>query len=645
MRWGACVLSVLLVSAAGASAAPGSDDVSAFEADLAQHDLVHADIILDRLVEQRLPAKETGHPDPLLDRLLADDLAARGDAADAELVLARVLADPATRDRSHYRLLLASAHESSGDWEAASAGYAAIATDPQTDQGTAAAARLGAARVQMSADPAQALATLAKLDRSKIPTSLLWELDLLIARAASMTDPSRAADARAALVRSWAEAPDGEIGSAAVAQVAGDRALAAARDGNRAGMIAMMAVDRLNRQANAGMHQVAADLPVCGRAGIASDDVVIVSVVHQAAVGRPQVTLAWASRPGIARPFLIAAQRSGALAVSDGQAASFALRCRDVAAPNYAVRAVSTDEFTGWMTERGAYPLMASDGSVSELATVLARREARYGSTSVMLLPPLFRSVEPDALDLGEAEGRRRASETFDRIGSILAQNHAPPSLLALWHLGSLGFAVLAETKTQAAAQGEAEAMMTQVSADPRVPLDFLYALATASADGPATPSAYKSVILSRLLDILRHRAPAGDQRTAAVAIKLHNLRSGLGDDAGAAAAIDGIGLPANACALSDPRPRFVSSGISGEDYPGDLNFTSLVGLVQIEAELDTSGALVNGRLILADPPYAFDLITRERLETIHYDPARFSGKPADCRGVEQSIQWRLPTD
>jgi len=86
-----------------------------------------------------------------------------------------------------------------------------------------------------------------------------------------------------------------------------------------------------------------------------------------------------------------------------------------------------------------------------------------------------------------------------------------------------------------------------------------------------------------------------------------------------------------------------VSSNITSDDYPGDLVFMSMPGLSYFEFDLDAAGNAQNGRLLLEDPPYAFNQIALARIPTVHYDPARFGGKVAACRGATQSIRWQLP--
>lgn len=638
----ACAFAGAAVAAPGIS---GADAANAVQAALDQHDLTAAGIALNNVVEARLPAKEPAKPDPVLDRLFADMLSANNELLQAGAILHRVVDDATTPNMDHYRLLLATYEEATGAWAEALRGYRQIAASANASPETALSATFGIARLQMADDPSAALATLAAVDSDRVPHNMAWEFDLLTGTAASLAGPDKLDAATAAFDRAWAEVPFASVADGAAARVAAIRALAAGRAGDRKSMVAMLAVDRSGRDANAGQQWMVNDLPICGTEGITPQDYVLVSVARQPPAGRPPITLAWASRPGIAAPFLLTAARSGSLSVPDGQVATFGLRCRTTPSVDYVVRNSVAEDIAGWMTGRGAYPSAGGvDGDgISSLATRLAQREARYGANSVMLLPLLFRTIDPSEISFADPENRKQASTNADRILAILQQNNAPGSLTRMWRLTSIGIAVVAQKKTEAQGQEELQAVLGEVADDPTVSLDTLYALVTNTARMPNVPSDFKMAMLDASLDILNRKAPAGDQRTAAVALRLYQLRKSTGDDDGAKDAIARLNMPKDACDLSDPMPHYVSSNIASQDYPGDLVLMGMLGLSYAEFDLDAGGDARNGRLLLEDPPFAFNQIALERIPTIRYDPARFDGSVAACRAVTQSIRWQLP--
>ena len=120
-------------------------------------------------------------------------------------------------------------------------------------------------------------------------------------------------------------------------------------------------------------------------------------------------------------------------------------------------------------------------------------------------------------------------------------------------------------------------------------------------------------------------------------------MRAGNGDVAGARAALAGHNLPMDLCVLASPLPRYVSSNIRSDDYPSDVVYTAIVGLTPTEFDLDATGQAINGRLLVSDPPYVFDDVTRRGITTIRYDPPRRDGKPQACRGMGQNVRWQLP--
>jgi hypothetical protein len=640
------ILATLVVSSIvtmpALSAAPASADAGeTSEAALAQLNLYKAGAAYQALVEARLPSKAISRPDPLLDRLMVDRAAIDGSLSRLSTLVQRVVGDPTTPNRGRYRLLLATYSETIGALSAAEQQYRALAGDAGIAAEDRLSARFGVARLQMIADPAAALTTLESINSHDVPPASAWELSLLTSRAASMA--GQADITASALNRAWSEAALAPLTAAAPAHVAADRALAAARVGDRKALIGMLAIDRFNRNANAGQPTLVANLPVCGRDGILAQDRVVIDVAHLPAAGRPSVTLVWASRPGIAGPFLNAAQQS-AISVSDGRVGMFALSCRSVPSPEYAVRVTLDDAIVGWMTGLGAYPLFFSgeDSNPSALASMLAQRQARYGPNSVMLLPVLNQMMRETMAQDFEANSRKQIEVISSQISQILSANRASAEFLAIWQMQLVGMQILAQTKTVAEGQAEMQALMVKAARNPNLSLDLIYALTT-SMTNVSLAASFRISLLSATFDLLKQKAPPGDPRTAAIAIRLHAARQSVGDDSGGQAVAQSLGMPKDLCLFSKPALHFLSSNITGDDYPGDLAFMRAPGMTEIEFDLDPTGTARNARIILADPPYVFDEVTLARAPTIHYDPARIGGAVSSCRGYTQAVRWQLP--
>ena len=634
-------LAATLMTAAPAVTAPPGADTSEFETAIADHNFSKARTILQRFVEARLP-KATGHPDPLLDRMLATLLATE-DPVSGTGILMRIVNDPAAPAREHYRVMLAASKEARTEFQAAEQDYSALAADPGTQAEDRASALLGLARIQMIRDPAAAVASLSAINRATLPPAMLWELDLLTARAASMAGPDDAGLATAARDRAWSEAASSALGDGAAAHVAGDLALAAARAGDRKRAVTLLAVDRFNRSANEHDAMLAADLPACGQNGLQPSDRVVLDVGTPRA-GRPSVTLAWANRAGIAGPFLKAAKESF-FTIGDGQAASVALSCRTMPHSDYVVRTSVDDRVNEWMTGQGAYPLTPDTQlTVAALGPVLATRQARYGATSPMLLPVLtLMLAATSSTGIMDDPTRQQIATLAHQIDAILTTSHAPADLVLLWQLTTIGSDVLAQKKSAAAAQPEVQALLTAAAGNAAISLDVIYGLATSTAASPTLPNSFKETILEASLDLLAKTVPPSDQRAAALALRLYGLRKASGNAAGAAAAIQPLRLAPDLCIFSDPAPHFVSSNIVSDDYPGDLTFASIVGSATVEFDLDAGGVAHNPRLLVSDPPDAFDEITRARIPTIRYEPPRIGGQIVACRGFSQTVRWQLP--
>jgi hypothetical protein len=297
------------------------------------------------------------------------------------------------------------------------------------------------------------------------------------------------------------------------------------------------------------------------------------------------------------------------------------------------------------MAGRGAYVAAnENDGTgLPSLATELTRREAKYGKNSVMLLPVLFRITTLSYVNFADPAYRKQASDSANHIATILQENRAPALLSIMWRIGSLGAAVSAQITTPADGNTQIQELLLKAAKEPTLPLDTLYTFAVRSAETPNVPTDFKMTMLSRVLDLLKSKAGDKDPRTVAIAVRLHQMRQANGDAIGAKSALMGIAAPAESCDLSYPLPHYVSSNIVSEDYPGDLVFMTMPGRSYVEFSLDSLGQAQNGRILLSDPPFAFDQIASARIPTIRYDPARVNGRASACIGMTQAIRWQVP--
>lgn len=623
---------------------PAIASESAIRAAIARHDLYGAGLAFDALVEARLPTTANNRPDPVLDRMLVEQSIAEG-SAPIRPILERLISEAASPDRVHHLLLLGAIEESSGrDAEAAKL-YAEVANDNAASADQRLSARLGAARLKMGTDAAAASTMLQSIDIDAAPLPRRWEIALQRARAASIAVPNDHRIAGAELARAWVDSADAEVADHAVTRVASDRAIAAARAGDRAKLIALLAIDRANRNSVEGLPQLAADLPICGENGVTRDDVVVIEALRIAPPERPAMNLVWANRAPVGQIFLNAARRSGALSVADGTVAQFSLRCRSAPSSNYAVGIKLEDSVGAWMTSKGAYPLLSADVSqnATQLAAILASRTTRYGTASIMRLPVLIQLIACYLPQLDRDEqARARMSDLISEISAVLDANDAPKDIKLAWRSASIGMAVASRSITPAFAIANLQSVLVTATAEAALSRDFLFSVAADLGQRPNVPTEFQEAVQLATLN-LYDKDSSADPRARALALQIYRLRAGNDDLEAARRVLANRRIPTDLCILAIKPPRYVSSDIRSDDYPADVIYSSMTGTTTAEFDLDPNGQAVNGRILVSDPPYIFDDVAAKGVSTIRYDPPRLDGKFKMCRGMVQKVVWKIP--
>lgn len=631
------------MAASAALAVPSNTqpDGTAVQRALDAHDYRRAGIELNTLIAQRLPASDKSGPDPVLDRLFAEFISATGTPANAIALLLRLNAQPGLKNRGHYQLLLATAQEDTGQFAEAERLYRSVSADRDAPAEDRTSSTIGFARLRMMTSPDEAIAA---LQATQPLPAQAWEVDLQRARAEALAGRDDAA--QASTQRAWAEAPMAGAEQGAAARVASDMMVAAGRKGDRRRLIAMLAVDRLNRGISTGQEVLSADVPVCGSAGITPGDSVAVEFLRQAPPGRPRFSLVWASRAGIAAAFLEGVARDPDFRVQDGQATAVVLKCRLGAADNYQVRADLDDQILSWSTSRGAYPLLdtGDETDTSSLASLLAERERRYGSTSVMLLPVLVRIMGPTvASGMDNQEARTRAAALSHRVANIIAANGGPADMILLSALSTTALDVAAQSKSIAAAQAEFQTLLSQAARNSAVSLDTLFMVVSNAAAYAQAPSALRVQLLEQTIAVLRAHVPTTDPRLRALGLRLLSVRREQGDSAAVADLIKQFDFAPDLCSVAVPPVRFTSSNITADDYPQDLVQTLLQGRTMLELSISAAGTATGARVLVSDPPFAFDAVALAKSSTLTYEPAKTDGVPRSCRAQVQPIRWQLP--
>ncbi|WP_156679580.1 hypothetical protein [Sphingomonas profundi] len=635
-----CLALLLAASAAaGNAAAPGGDEAAVQDVRkrLADGDDRGAAIAVNTLIVSRLPAKLPARPDPVLDRVYTELLLRTGDPRLTTIFAARAATEAPVAERAHYRLILAVAQEAGGDFAGAEREYRALMADP----GVGIDAVLGLARVQMISDPRAALATLDAM--TNMTREREWERALLSARAADMSGDARRAEQ--ASDTAWSAAPRAPAADAAIARIATDRALRAGRAGDRAGLVALLSVDRLDRDSFAG-RALSDALPICGENGLRPDDQVMVEISRAPSGNRPRVDLVWSSRPGIAAPFLRALYAFGATTMPvSGQVAPLALRCRQRPSDDYPALPNFAGLYVDWLSQQGVFPLMdIGENEGLSLAGELSDRERRYGPKSLALVAPLTTLFATTMIEgTNNPEARTRSVAIAERIVAILQGGSAPADLLLTMRFSLLSAKLTANQMTVEAAQAAFKDLFEQAAREQAISPDLLYFVTIGTAKNDAAPTAIKEAVLTRALDVLRARAAIGDPRTLSLAMRLIALKQRANDRNAAASLAGQYGLSSDLCAMADNVPTFVSSEIRSEDYPPDLLRTLMRGTTGLEFALDPTGAARDRRILVSDPPFAFDRIASEKSATIRYNPASRGAVPVGCTGITQTVRWQMP--
>ena len=601
--------------------------------------------MLNALVEARLANTKNPASDPVLDRLFAEFFLVLG-PADAALPLLERTVTSFPRE-TRYILLLAKAREMTADFTGAERDYRSLALDPKMSAAERRSAGIGLARVLLANKPDEAADTIAKLPSAGKDTQDVWEAELIAARAAGIA--GRRDEAAARLERAWIAAADARVEEAAPGRVAADRAVIAALSGDRARFISLSAVDRSDRYANDGQQMLRANLPACGTQGIREQDFVILEFLKHPKPGDPSAGIVYASRPGIAHAFLTAALRTRGPTIGSGQVAHWGLRCTSSPSANFTVADDPAESAIVWLMSKGAYPAgfspeFGNRPDPGTAARLLGEREARFGPDSIFLAPALLGLNT--ALMMGganDSDGRRRMAEYAAKTAHVMNKAGAPVHIQIMFDLMKIVSEVFAEIKRPALAQVELSDRIALASRDPRISLDLLYALVRQVSDWPNLTTEFKSGLLQDSLSLFEAKTPADDRRRIGLVLRLIQLRQESGDTDGADELRKRAGVQPDLCILASPRPRLVSSNIVSDDYPEDLILPALVGLDLVEFRIAGDGGTTDRRVVVADPPFAFEEATLSGAATIRYEPGRVGGRPSACTGQVQVIRWQLP--
>ena len=632
----------LLIVALGLSAEAPPPEVQRFEQALSQSRFDDAAAAIDKLIEARTPVDGKPRPDPLLNSMLGRLYLAERFVAPAATYLDRApiavlppgLGVSTALARGH-------AHEVLGDRTAALAAYrdAAAASTSESDRRRAA---LGISHQLRPDDPAAARAEVVHIAEGPSAPER-WEARYVLALASSVLGDRRVAEAYAD--QAWSDAATAGLTDLAPLRVAVLRAgLAAARHDLQVERAMLMAADGVKVS---GSPALAAQLPVCGDDGVQPSDYVIFGFVVGPYATRQLFPIA-ASRPGAIPPFQRALERVVPISGANDERPKgtvFTVACRTVVSSDYIAAPLSEDPLLDWMVERGIYPASASneadDKHINAVADRIDALTAKFGKDSWLLVGSRWQMAA-----LLERRGRSgdpilpgQLTDLGTQVAEGLRRGGAPE-----WIAQSIEARPKYERIVAAAINDPSQiAVAEALSRDQLLRTPFPYArrfligmLTKVSGD---LPSAAAQLIVN-----LNDHAPSVWNRRDREAwlLTIARARHSLGEDAEARSALASAGFGPNLCALSDTEPKLLEQHFSYSDYPDDLIAGEQEGAVAFEFDLTTAGSMVRPRAVYSLPSGVFDDVTARGLAGIRYTPPRISGKPSACRGIVQTIQWRI---
>jgi hypothetical protein len=629
------------IATTAATAADPEASVAAFEAAMRDLDSRLASRTADALASRyRLDHKDAA-PDPLLSGMSGRLFLERGQPATALPYLRHADApDLPAPLRIAAGFARAEAEEAVGEWPAAAATFERLLALP-LDPGQQLAARLGLGRVRLADDPSGAL-TAAEALAPAAPAGRRWEVELLAAQALSLL--GRGAEADAAARRAWVDAAEAGMEAAAPMRVALVRAGLAAAAGRREPLIAMLST------ANASVNGIDTDLveatPVCGTEGLVPADFAILGAYTRLNTTQWLIPIA-ASRPAAAAAFRKALSGRRLLDTTGTPPGGvvFTIRCRTTPSSDY-VPAFAADPLTQWFADRGLYFPLAAEPEledINRLSNEIAELTAKYGEGHLAVLPLQVSllmmleqraSSETDVAEWQVVELRRKIAEALARAG------------------GADGFAPDAQAEAERARLEKAgsfdQAMAIYRGSMERligtVPPDYAYSGLRLWLDGDHDlPEATRRRVIETLLK--RIGGGPDDPVRRALQRRLGAVARKSGDIAAARAAFAAAGLPRDSCAVAETPPAMKEHGIVDDDYPPDAIAPNIAGATVLELDLGADGRVVGSRSILATPSLVFDPLIGTKVPGFSLTPASEGGRPRACRGLLQTIRWRMPED
>jgi outer membrane biosynthesis protein TonB len=324
------------------------------------------------------------------------------------------------------------------------------------------------------------------------------------------------------------------------------------------------------------------------------------------------------------------------------QAVRVEMRCQMPRNEGDAIAASFASEFLEWQSAKGIEPNPDYKGSdailLPQMRAELARREARFGPSSIQLIPPLR------AVGNNVAASSKERLDAIERYRALLMANQAPTSVLVLVRLSDV------EAQAYAAGQRDYATTLRDGYTSLLSELVGIGAGNTRSAlyvrlklaevyDGQKNVAASRTQ-LEDILGAPESLLPASDPIRIAALLRTSNQAAAARDTVTAASALAATGLAPEQCALVDVQPQPINRAVSSRDFPSEATRWSSEGFVLIGYDITAEGIPANVRTVLALPPFAFSSSTEKAVARFRFQPVFRPGNTIGCSGATQPVRF-----
>lgn len=125
--------------------------------------------------------------------------------------------------------------------------------------------------------------------------------------------------------------------------------------------------------------------------------------------------------------------------------------------------------------------------------------------------------------------------------------------------------------------------------------------------------------------------------------VRLASLHQQLGDENSARRAFQATGLSAGQCAAIDAKPKLKSTGSLSSLYPTNMLRMGITGFSKAEYDITADGKVVNGRIVMAYPPFGFTKASQKIIAKGTFEKSYRPDGGLGCANDTNFIRFNLP--